>query len=157
MTTILRSGALRFFLYGSEDREPPHIRVEGGDATAKYWLDESSSCAHADFKHGIWRDSASLLSSMALNSWRLGMPILANRLSAQAMSVEFVCASIRVVLADGREISAPIKWFPRLRDAFNEQCGNWKLIGRGEASIGRRSMRTYRSTLCWGCLLRELR
>ncbi len=60
------------------------------------------------------------------------MPILANRLSAQAMSVEFVCASIRVVLADGREISAPIEWFPRLRDASIEQCGNWKLIGRGE-------------------------
>ena len=60
------------------------------------------------------------------------MPILANRLSAQAMSVEFVGASIRVVLADGREISAPIEWIPRLRDASNEQRANWRLIGRGE-------------------------
>ena len=30
------------------------------------------------------------------------------------MSVEFVGASIRVVLTDGHEISAPIEWFPRL-------------------------------------------
>lgn len=60
------------------------------------------------------------------------MPILADRLSAQAMSVEFVGASIRVVLTDGREISAPLAWFPRLRDASDEQRANWRLIGQGE-------------------------
>lgn len=60
------------------------------------------------------------------------MPILANRLSAQAISVEFVDASLRIVLTDGREISAPIEWFPRLRDASLEERGNWRLIGRGE-------------------------
>ena len=60
------------------------------------------------------------------------MPILANRLSAQAMSVEFVDASLRIGLTDGREISAPIEWFPRLRDASPEQRGNWRLIGHGE-------------------------
>jgi hypothetical protein len=60
------------------------------------------------------------------------MPILANRLSAQAMSVEFVDASLRIGLTDGREISAPIEWFPRLRDASPEQRGNWRLIGQGE-------------------------
>jgi hypothetical protein len=41
------------------------------------------------------------------------MPISANRLDAQALSVEFVDASIRVILDDGREISAPLAWFPR--------------------------------------------
>jgi hypothetical protein len=35
------------------------------------------------------------------------MPILAGRLSAEAMSVEFIGDSIWVVLAEGREISAP--------------------------------------------------
>jgi hypothetical protein len=60
------------------------------------------------------------------------MPISANQLSAQAMSVEFVDASLRIVLTDGREISAPIEWFPRLRDASAEQRGKWRLIGQGE-------------------------
>jgi Protein of unknown function (DUF2442) len=60
------------------------------------------------------------------------MPTLEDRLSAQAMSVEFSGASIRLVLMDGREISAPIEWFPRLRDASDEQRANWRLIGRGE-------------------------
>jgi hypothetical protein len=60
------------------------------------------------------------------------MPISANRLNAQALNVEFVDASIRLILADGREISAPLAWFPRLRDASDAQRANWRLIGRGE-------------------------
>ena len=39
MPTILRSGALRFFFYSLENAEPPHVHVESGDATAKYWLE----------------------------------------------------------------------------------------------------------------------
>jgi hypothetical protein len=39
MPTVLRSGAFRFFFYSMENREPPHIHIENGDATAKYWLD----------------------------------------------------------------------------------------------------------------------
>jgi hypothetical protein len=57
------------------------------------------------------------------------MPI---SLSAEAIDVDFVEASIRVALADGREVSAPIAWFPRLRDASPQQRANWRLIGHGE-------------------------
>jgi hypothetical protein len=60
------------------------------------------------------------------------MPILANRLNAEAMSDEFAGDSIRVVLTDGREISAPLEWFPRLRDASDAQRLNCRLIDRGE-------------------------
>ena len=60
------------------------------------------------------------------------MPISANRLDAQALNVEFVDDSIRLILADGRDISAPLAWFPRLRDASDAQRANWPLIGRGE-------------------------
>lgn len=60
------------------------------------------------------------------------MPISANRLNAQALNVEFVDASIRLTLTDGREISAPLASFPRLRDASDAQRANWRLIGRGE-------------------------
>ena len=60
------------------------------------------------------------------------MPISANRLDVQALSVEFVDASIRAILDDGREISAPLAWLPRLRDASDAQRANWRLIGQGE-------------------------
>jgi hypothetical protein len=39
MPTILRSGALRFFFYSLENAEPPHVHIESGHATAKYWLE----------------------------------------------------------------------------------------------------------------------
>ena len=38
---------------------------------------------------------------------------------------------LRVVLSDGRELSAPLAWFPRLRDATSAQRSNWERIGRG--------------------------
>ena len=60
------------------------------------------------------------------------MPISADRLNAQALNVEFVAASIRLTLTDGRAISAPLAWSPRLRDASNAQRANWRLIGQGE-------------------------
>jgi len=36
-----------------------------------------------------------------------------------------------VTLADGRTISAPLAWFPRLRDATPAQRANWQVCGAG--------------------------
>lgn len=60
------------------------------------------------------------------------MTTLAVRLDATAVEVRFDDALLRVTLADGRELAAPIEWFPRLRDATPEQRANWRLIGRGQ-------------------------
>ena len=38
---------------------------------------------------------------------------------------------LRVRLADGREIAAPLEFFPRWRDATPEQRKGWELIGDG--------------------------
>ena len=38
---------------------------------------------------------------------------------------------LRVKLADGREIAAPLEFFPRLRDATEAQRCSWELIGDG--------------------------
>jgi len=34
-------------------------------------------------------------------------------------------------LSDGRTLSAPLDWFPRLVHATPEERGNWRLIGKG--------------------------
>ena len=39
--------------------------------------------------------------------------------------------AIMVRLADGREISAPLAWYPRLLDATPEQRSKWQIIGGG--------------------------
>jgi len=36
-----------------------------------------------------------------------------------------------VTLVDGRRVSAPLAWFPRLLRATPKQRANWRLIGRG--------------------------
>ena len=38
---------------------------------------------------------------------------------------------IEMTLADGRHVSAPLEWFPRLRDASPDERSKWRLIGRG--------------------------
>ncbi len=38
---------------------------------------------------------------------------------------------LHVRLSDGREISVPLEWYPRLRNASPEQRANWRLIGKG--------------------------
>jgi hypothetical protein len=53
------------------------------------------------------------------------------RTDARAIEVEIDDDSIIVTLADGRIVSAPLEWFPRLRDANPLQRANWRLIGPG--------------------------
>ena len=48
-----------------------------------------------------------------------------------AMGVSFNDDSVMFDLADGRTLSAPLAWFPRLLSANVTQRSNWKLIGRG--------------------------
>lgn len=59
------------------------------------------------------------------------MSNLAAKLDAHAVDVVIDDAALHFILADGREISAPIEWFPRLRDASSNQRMNWRLIGKG--------------------------
>jgi len=60
------------------------------------------------------------------------MSTLANKVAeAMASDVWFDSEMFHVRLLDGREISAPLAWFPRLRDATADQQAKWRLIGRG--------------------------
>ena len=52
--------------------------------------------------------------------------------SKKAINVAFQFDKLVVFLQDGRELSIPLEWFPRLREATFEQLENWRLIGGGE-------------------------
>jgi len=47
------------------------------------------------------------------------------------VDVRFTDDALIVRLADGREVSVPLEWFPRLRDATPQQKQDWRLIARG--------------------------
>jgi hypothetical protein len=53
--------------------------------------------------------------------------------SREITAVEVSCTTdtLTVVLADGRIISVPLVWFPRLVDATPKQRAAWELIGGG--------------------------
>lgn len=59
------------------------------------------------------------------------MSTSAVRFDATAVEVSMSGDKLIVILADGRELSAPLAWFPRLLDATDEQRRNWRLIGKG--------------------------
>jgi hypothetical protein len=66
------------------------------------------------------------------NFWRDGMTTLAVKIDLPfAESVMITEDTLNVDLSDGRTISVPLTWFPRLVHATQEQRDNWRLIGRG--------------------------
>jgi hypothetical protein len=60
------------------------------------------------------------------------MNTLAVELHPQAHNIKFTDSTIVVELLDGRTISAPLVWFPRLAQASKEQLENFEILGDGE-------------------------
>jgi hypothetical protein len=48
-----------------------------------------------------------------------------------AQSVALTDELLTVELSDGRSISAPLAWYPRLLHGTPEERGRWRLIGQG--------------------------
>ncbi|HWN74913.1 MAG TPA: DUF2442 domain-containing protein [Candidatus Udaeobacter sp.] len=51
--------------------------------------------------------------------------------SERVADVSFTEDSLSVSLRDGRKISVPLTWFPKLLHATAEQRNNWKVAGAG--------------------------
>ncbi|HWM90279.1 MAG TPA: DUF2442 domain-containing protein [Thermoanaerobaculia bacterium] len=57
------------------------------------------------------------------------------RAEIQAASIQDVAVAdetLTAELRDGRVISVPLAWYPRLVHGSPEERGNWRLIGNGE-------------------------
>ena len=60
------------------------------------------------------------------------MPISAIEIEIPfAVEVHVTEDTLSVELSDGRTISAPLGWFPRLEQATEQERKNWRLIGKG--------------------------
>ncbi len=60
------------------------------------------------------------------------MTTSAIQFDSTAVEVAVGADALSVTLADGRVLSVPLAWFPRLADATAAQRGNWRFIGRGQ-------------------------
>ena len=52
---------------------------------------------------------------------------------AEVLAADVSCTkdTLSVVLSDGRTVTAPLAWFPRLLKASGRQRADWELIGGG--------------------------
>ena len=51
---------------------------------------------------------------------------------SRVQHVDISDESLRVDLADGRTVTVPTAWYPRLLHGTSEERTNWRLIGAGE-------------------------
>ena len=53
--------------------------------------------------------------------------------NVRPLAVDVMCSddALRVALADGRAVSIPLTWFPRLENASPQERKAWRLIGGG--------------------------
>lgn len=52
--------------------------------------------------------------------------------SVKASEIQIKDDLLIVSLVDGRILSTPLEWFPKLRNASAEHLNNWRFIGDGE-------------------------
>ena len=60
------------------------------------------------------------------------MSTLAVELHPLAQNVKCTETTVVVELVDGRTVTAPLIWFPRLLKASSEQLQKWEILGDGE-------------------------
>lgn len=53
--------------------------------------------------------------------------------SVFAVDVSVSAETLTVELSDGRHLSVPLSWFPRLMHGTDTERANWELQGRGQA------------------------
>jgi hypothetical protein len=70
------------------------------------------------------------------------MSTLISKPIADAVDVSFNDDELIVTLVDGRRVSAPLAWFPRLLSASPAQRKNWRLIAAASAFTGMMWMKT---------------
>ena len=51
---------------------------------------------------------------------------------SNAQSVRVTARTLSVELSDGRSVSVPLAWFPRLLEASLTERNRWELLGDGE-------------------------
>src|SRR5262249_27185226 len=97
----------------------------------------SSGCSRSGW-HGIsasqrrnYGGCRNWLRDLQRDSWRTGMGILALAADERVTGVKFTKDALSVSLRDGRTITVPLAWFPRLLNASAAQRKNWRVAGGG--------------------------
>jgi hypothetical protein len=61
MPTVLRLRGFEFYFYSEEGNEPPHVHVDKGDGTAKFWLQPVRLVYHYGLKPSEVRQAVAMV------------------------------------------------------------------------------------------------
>jgi len=127
---VLRTGPYRFYFWSHELNEPP----------ISTWIAKSSrpslapaGCARSQHRvsgHELRQLQALVVEHQAefLEAWHGHFGMAADERVAR---VEITDDTLSVALMDGRTISVPLVWYPRLFNATGAQRQNWEIAGGG--------------------------
>ena len=59
-------------------------------------------------------------------------PLQSDLAEARAQRVSVTEDTLTVELVDGRTVTVPVTWYPRLAHGSLAERGNWRLVGEGE-------------------------
>jgi Protein of unknown function (DUF2442)/Domain of unknown function (DUF4160) len=134
MPTVLRSGPYRFYFYSHEPNEPPHIHVDRDNLSVKFWLNPVQLAGNFGFRAHELREIQSLVVDSRqkfLEAWNEFFVASSVHSDERVLEVQFTEDTISVGLVDGRVITVPLVWYPRLLGATASQRENWKIAGGG--------------------------
>ena len=129
MPTVLRAGPYRFDFYSHEPNEPPHVHVDRDELSAKFWL-EPVDCAELWILARSCGDQRIVAehAEAFLEDWDGHLGAAADE---RVADVRFTRDTLSVALKDGRTITVPLAWYPRLLNATAAQRKNWCIAGGG--------------------------
>lgn len=84
------------------------------------------------FEHGTYVALSDSCSTIAISSLRLGVTSSGPDANPRAVGLRVDDVDLMVELADGRRVSVPLTWFPRLLHASAAELANWHFVGEGE-------------------------
>lgn len=131
MPTILRLQGFRLYFYSHEPNEPPHVHIDRGGCSAKFWLESIALARNVGFSAKELVKFSGWCARTASRFWRPGMGSLAPAADLRVKAVRLDEDRLSVELMDGRAISVPLVWYPRLANATPEQRSRWEIAGGG--------------------------
>ncbi|RJF87853.1 DUF4160 domain-containing protein [Oleomonas cavernae] len=72
MPTVLRLNGYRFYFYSHEPNEPPHVHIDKGGSSAKYWLEIPALARNLGFDARTLREMLEMVRhhrAMLLEAW----------------------------------------------------------------------------------------
>ena len=127
MPTLLSRSPYRFYVFSNESFKSPGITVDRGKVSARFFLES----VKLDENFGFCPEELDKLKTLIreyqplfLNRWESS---LKKKPDVRVKNVAVTDQALRFHLEDGRTISVPLAWYPKLYYANDKQRSHWKI------------------------------